>query len=69
MVYPDTNPYRVAFEIDNPVYWYKNNGFRLYGSGRGISGITRSGTTFTVTRDDGSTFTFTQQDNNSLNWG
>lgn len=65
MVYPDTNPYRVAFEIDNPVYWYKNNGFRLYGSGRGISGITRSGTTFTVTRDDGSTFTFTQQDNNT----
>lgn len=65
MVYNDTNPYRVAFEVENPVYWYKNSGFRLYGSGRGISNITRSGTTFTATRDDGSTFTFSQQDNNS----
>ena len=64
-VYDDTNPYRVAFEIENPIYWYKNGGFRLYGSGRGIANITRSGTTFTVTRDDGSTFNFTQQDNNT----
>jgi len=32
----------------------------MYGSGRGVKGISRSGTTFTVTRDDGSTFTFTQ---------
>lgn len=64
-VYNDTNPYRVAFEIENPVYWYKNGGFRLYGSGRGIANITRNGTTFTVTRDDGSTFTFSQQDNNA----
>ena len=64
-VYNDTNPYRVAFEIENPAYWYKNGGFRLYGSGRGIANITRNGTTFTVTRDDGSTFTFSQQDNNA----
>jgi len=41
----------------------------MYGSGRGIKDISRSGTTFTVTRDDGSTFIFTQQDNNALNWG
>lgn len=30
-----------------------------------ITGITRSGTTFTATRLDGTTFTFTQQDNNT----
>lgn len=30
-----------------------------------IKAITRSGTTFTVTRCDGTTFTFTQQDNNT----
>ena len=68
MVYNDTNPYRVAFEVENPVYWYKNSGFRLYGSGRGISNITRSGTTFTATRDDGSTFTFSQQDSNTTSF-
>ena len=31
----------------------------------GVTDITRSGTTFTVTRADGTTFTFTQQDNNT----
>ena len=30
-----------------------------------ITGISRSGTTFTATRADGTTFTFTQQDNNT----
>ena len=34
-------------------------------AGNGISNITRSGTTFTVTRANGTTFTFDQQDNNT----
>lgn len=34
-------------------------------AGNGISNITRSGTTFTVTRANGSTFTFNQQDTNT----
>ena len=34
-------------------------------AGNGISNITRSGTTFTVTRQNGSTFRFNQQDSNS----
>lgn len=34
-------------------------------SAAAIKNITRSGTTFTATRQDGSTFTFTQQDNNT----
>ena len=55
--------YRTSLTWDHPMYWYKNNAVRPYTTGRGISGITRSGTTFTATRDDGSTFTFTQQDN------
>ena len=33
----------------------------------GIKTITRSGTTFTVTRNDNTTFTFNQQDNNTWN--
>lgn len=33
----------------------------------GIKSITRSGTTFTVTRNDDTTFTFNQQDNNTWN--
>jgi len=41
------------------IYWYKDGAIREYGSGSGIKNITRSGTTFTATRDDGSTFTFT----------
>ena len=47
----------------HPMFWYKNGAIREYGGGSGIKDITRSGTTFTATRDDGSTFTFTQQDN------
>ena len=34
-------------------------------AGNGISNITRSGTTFTVTKYDGTTVTFTQRDNNT----
>ena len=34
-----------------------------------VSGITRSGTTFTATRLDGTTFTFTQQDTNTTYMG
>ena len=34
-------------------------------AGNGISNITRSGTTFTVTRQNGSTFSFNQQDSNT----
>ena len=33
----------------------------------GVKSITRSGTTFTVTRNDNTTFTFDQQDNNTWN--
>lgn len=46
------------------LFWYKDGAFREY-NGRSITSITRSGTTFTATRDDGSIFTFTQQDNNT----
>lgn len=55
--------YRMTFTEDKPIYWYKDGAIRLYAEGRSINKITRSGTTFTATRDDGSTFTFTQQDN------
>ena len=41
------------------------NGNPAWRANQGIASITRSGTTFTVTRTDGSTFTFTQQDNNT----
>lgn len=57
--------YRITFTEDKPMYWYKDGALRLYAEGRGIKDITRSGTTFTATRDDGSTFTFTQRDNNT----
>ena len=30
IVYPDTNPYRVAFEIENSIYCYKNGGIQLF---------------------------------------
>jgi len=30
----------------------------MYAPGRGIKGVSRNGTTYTVTRDDGTTFTF-----------
>jgi len=52
--------YRIALTWDHPMYWYKDSAFRPYTQGRGISSISRSGTTFTATRDDGTTFTFDQ---------
>lgn len=65
--YPNSG-YQVNLHSENKLYWYNNNRFEEYtGTGRGIANVTRSGTTFTITRDDGSTFTFTQQDNNTWN--
>ena len=55
----------IRLQAAHPIFWYKNEKFRAYDGGDGIKAITRSGTTFTVTRTDGSTFTFTQQDNNT----
>lgn len=55
----------VSMTYDHPIYWYKDGAVQPYAPSRGIAGITRSGTTFTVTRDDGSTFTFSQEDNNT----
>ena len=57
--------YRITLSEVNPAYFYRDSRVQMYAPGRGIKGISRSGTTFTVTRDDGSTFTFTQQDNNN----
>lgn len=58
--------YQVNLHDHNKLYWFNNGRFEEYSAGgRGIQNITRSGTTFTVTRDDGTTFTFTQQDNNN----
>lgn len=57
--------YQITLTADHPIYWYKDGALRLYTEGRGINNITRSGTTFTATRDDGSTFTFTQQDSDT----
>ena len=63
----------ITLAMDHPIYWFKDGELRLYTGGRGLKSITRSGTTFTVTRDDGSTFDFTQQDTNkyhkSGSWG
>ena len=59
--------YQINLHDHNKLYWFNNGRFEEYSAGgRGIQNITRSGTTFTVTRDDGTTFTFTQQDNNSV---
>ena len=58
--------YRMTLSEVNPAYFYRDSRIQMYAPGRGIKTITRSGTTFTATRDDGSTFTFTQQDNNSV---
>ena len=58
--------YRITLSEVNTAYFYRDSRLQQYASGRGIKNISRSGTTFTVTRDDGSTFTFTQQDNNSV---
>lgn len=49
---------------EHPIYAYTGGAFTRIG-GRAITNITRSGTTFTATREDNSTFTFTQQDNNT----
>lgn len=57
--------YRLTFSEVNHAFFYRDSRIQQYAPGRGIKGISRSGTTFTVTRDDGSTFTFTQQDNNT----
>lgn len=60
--------YRITLEEVNPAYFYRDSRIQMYAPGRGIKGISRSGTTFTVTRDDGSTFTFTQQDSNTTSF-
>ena len=60
------NYYQGSLLLDNPYYEFKNGKIRTWApSTRSIKSITRSGTTFTATRDNGSTFTFTQQDNNT----
>lgn len=46
---------------EHPIYAYTGGAFTRIG-GKAITNITRSGTTFTATREDNSTFTFTQQD-------
>lgn len=77
-IYNDENLYLTA---DGSVYVYpgvSNDGviqgkysFPAIGVGKtadmsqAITGISRSGTTFTATRANGTTFTFTQQDNNT----
>ena len=77
-IYNDENLYLVA---DGSVFVYPgvaNDGtiqgkysFPSIGAGKtadmsqAITGISRSGTTFTATRANGTTFTFTQQDNNT----
>ena len=57
--------YRLSLSEVNTAYFFRDR-LQQYASGRGVKGISRSGTTFTVTRDDGTTFTFEQQDNNSV---
>lgn len=55
------------FSPNRDVYMYLNGSFRPLGdaSKDAVVGITRSGTTFTMTKADGTTSTFTQQDNNT----
>ena len=55
------------FSPNKDVYMYLNGSFRPLGdaSKDAVVGITRSGTTFTMTKADGTTSTFTQQDNNT----
>lgn len=60
-----SNTTNIALTYDHPIYWYRDSKLQPYIPSRGIKTISRSGTTFTVTRDDSSTFTFTQQDNNN----
>lgn len=60
--------YRITLSEVKPAYFYRDSRVQMYAPGRGIKGISRSGTTFTVTRDDGTTFTFNQQDNNTTSF-
>lgn len=55
------------FASSKDIYMYLNGSFRAIGdaSKDAIVNITRSGTTFTMTKVDGTTATFTQQDNNT----
>lgn len=62
ILYDATHAY---FYPSNQIFEYRNNKLHLVRDGRAINTITRSGNTFTATRDDGSTFTFTQKDNNT----
>ena len=57
----------ITITYDHPIYWYKDSKLCPYSPSRGVKTISRSGTTFTVTRDDDTTFTFTQQDNDTKN--
>lgn len=54
----------IILTLDHPIYFHDGTQLQMYNTGRGIKSITRSGTTFTVTRDDGTTFTFNQKDDN-----
>jgi hypothetical protein len=49
---------------EHPIYAFTGGAFSRI-NGKGITDISRSGTTFTATREDGTTFTFTQQDNDT----
>ena len=60
--------YRITLSEVKPAYFYRDSRVQMYAPGRGIKGISRNGTTFTVTRDDGSTFTFNQQDSNTTSF-
>ena len=57
-----TNDNQYKIKIGDGVTTYENLKYAINGPGlmRGVSNITRSGSTFTATRLDGSTFTFTQ---------
>lgn len=69
-----TNRYRLQQDSNGYITLYRR---KADGSGwdsvykgnlpNAVTGITRSGTTFTATRANGTTFTFTQQDNNTWN--
>ena len=53
----------VFFNPSKEIYQYTNGSFHQLDRNPAIINITRSGTTFTATKQDGSTFTFTHQDN------
>lgn len=48
----------------HPVYWYKGGSIVPWNPD-GLKGVSRSGTTWTFTRNDGTTTTVAQQDNNT----